>query len=96
MKLPSAQAAKLICDNFPHNDLLDIDREVAAKSLQELSDASKNCGDSLFRWVAHEAYEGATDGGELDTQKFERLLTNGIEDLRAIIRSLPDASGFYR
>ncbi len=95
MKISSQQAAKLICENFPDNDLLDIP-ENASWSLQNLSDASKTSGCSLFRFVVHEAYEGATEGDELDTKKFERLLERGIDDIRAIIRSLPDASGFYR
>lgn len=95
-KMNSRDFAKLLLESYPDNDLLPIEpKEV--NSLQSLVDKSKDCGDSLFRHIVVEAVEGATtDGDMVDTHRFEELLTRSIEDMRSIIRALPDPKGFYR
>ena len=94
-KMNSREFAKLLLASYPDIDLLPIiAKEV--NSLQSLADKAKDCGDSLFRHIVAEAFEGATEGDVVDTHQLEKLLTRSIEDIRSVIRALPDPQGFYR
>ena len=74
--------ARIICTNFPDNDLLAIDTDEASKSLDALKAVVDDAGDSLFKFVVLEV-AGADDVDEA-IARMER----GVNDLQAIIGGL--------
>lgn len=82
----SENLAQIIYDNYPNTDLLPIDREEDCSSLQALflKVTEEDVGDTLFKFIVIEAFEAGTD------EEAIRLLNRGIDDLRAVIRAIPE------
>lgn len=78
--------AKLIYDNYPESDLLNIDPEKHLKDLDTLYEYVTNgdCGDSLFKFIVVEAKDGA--GGEIN-QTIQQLY-RAVNDCYNVINAL--------
>ena len=86
--------ARLIYETFLGFDTLDIDPDKDCKDLATLyntviSMSPGTLGDSLFRFVVVEAYEGGVRrNGSISIPAVIRVLERGKEDLDAVINAL--------
>lgn len=84
--------AKLIYENYPNSDLLDIDPEKDCVDLETLyrkvtTNDACTFGDSLFKFIVVEVYEGACGS----TNDAIRVLNNGLDDIQSVINALEKA-----
>jgi hypothetical protein len=83
----TSKLAELIYQSFPDHDVLDLTEE-DLESLESLYIASRDCGDSLFRWVVGEILDAYDDIGQMDEQLAIHLLKRGKNDIQRVINAI--------
>jgi len=82
--------ARMIYNAYPNADLLPIDPEQDCRDLQTLLTkvTSENIGDSLFKFIVIEIFEG----GESTVDGAIRVMERARDDVEAVLQALGEAS----
>lgn len=81
---------RIICDAYPHSDLLPIDRDKDCQNMETLlvKVTDENFGDGLFRFIVTEIVEG----GERTLDNAIRVTEQAKKDVESVLQALYAAS----
>jgi hypothetical protein len=83
----SAVIAEVIYKNYPDSDLLAVDEHNHLGSLKQLYDhvtGGQFSGDTLFRFIVTEVYEGAVDDDQVDLERAVGVMERAELDVLAV------------